>query len=153
MTTSLSKLPDYTSTDTWNALIEESRALIIETKFSAQMTIVEGKHKLGELVATNDLYKRYGKGNQDFVGEVANAIGIGKTELYYCVRFYLKFPKFAQVCNQFPGEKMLTWHKVKILLPSGEECNHLKKEKERLVITRTRCVSCGKILEEVKEGR
>jgi uncharacterized protein with PIN domain len=29
----------------------------------------------------------------------------------------------------------------------------LKKEKERLVITRTRCVSCGKILEEVKEGR
>lgn len=158
MTTSPSNKPvireDYKTTDQWKALIEESQAIVTETKFNAHMVMVEGKHQLGERIASDPLYRKYGKGNQDFLDEVAKEVGIGKTELYYCVRFYLKFPKFAQAVQTLPADqKTLTWHRVKMLLPAEDGCKHSKTEKETLLITRKRCVSCGKVTEETKEKK
>ena len=144
---------NYRDSDEWRALIEESQAIVTETKFNAQMVAVEGKHQLGERIAEDPLYRKYGKGNQGFLDEIATEVGIGKTELYYCVRFYLKYPKFAQACKQLPDGKAITWHKVKMLLPDGGECAHRKTETETLLITRKRCTGCGKVVEETKEKK
>lgn len=144
---------NYRETDEWHALIEESQAIVGETRFNAQMVMVEGKHQLGERIVEDTLYKKHGKGNQGFLEEVAREVGIGKTELYYCVRFYLKYPKFAHACKELPDGKAITWHKVKMLLPDGGDCEHKRHETETLTITRKRCMSCGKVTEETKEKK
>ncbi len=55
-------------------LIEEIRAIISESVFSARMTLIEAKHLVGKTIAQNRLYKKSKKGAGDVIRALAKSI-------------------------------------------------------------------------------
>ena len=145
------ELQPWARNEDYNALIEEIKATISETRFGAEMLLLEGRHKVGEAISRCDTYKKHKKGNRGILEAIAGDAGMSQRDVYYCVQFYEKFPVFARVVQETPGAKTLTWTKIRALLPASEECKHTKVQKEILTITRKKCTSCGKITEEKKQ--
>lgn len=134
---------EYKDTDEYTSMVEEIISTITETKFNAEMTIVEGKHKIGESVVTNPLYKKFGKGTGTFVTDLASDIGISERDLYYCINFYLKFPDMKTAVEELPGGKTISWRKVRGLLSDGQEESDPCEHKSTFEITLVQCKKCG----------
>lgn len=138
-------LPEY------NQLIDECVAVIAELSFSQAMTEIEKRHKVGELIVNSSLYKKYGKGSGDFLDRIAKDLNKSRTWVYESVRFYEKYPDVSTFVETFrPEKKVIRWADVRKVLPTPQVCEHTKTETETIEITRTRCVDCGKILDEQK---
>jgi hypothetical protein len=138
-------LPEY------NQLIDECVAVIAELSFSQATTEIEKRHKVGELIVNSSLYKKYGKGSGDFLDRIAKDLSKSRSWVYESVKFYEKYPDVYTFVETFnPGKKVIKWADVRKVLPSPSECNHQKTETETIEITRTRCVECGKIIDEQK---
>jgi hypothetical protein len=138
-------IPEY------NQLIDECTAIIIELSFSQAMTEIEKRHRIGELIANSNLYKKYGKGSGWFLDMVSKDLDKSRTWVYESVKFYEKYPDFSAFVETFnPEKKVIRWADVRRVLPSPLGCKHLKTETETIEIIRTRCVECGKIINEQK---
>jgi len=125
-----------------NSLVERVKAIMVESVFSARMTLLEARHKIGQEIVTDELYKKWKKGSGDLVKELEKRIGRGKTEIYLCIKFYIKYPDVSAIVETLPGKKNdITWAAVKRLLvgKSVEECQHQWEKAEYW-----RCVKCSK---------
>jgi len=138
-------LPEYRS------LIDECVSVIAELSFSQAMTEIEKRHKVGELIVNSSLYKKYGKGSGKFLEQIAKDLNKGTTWIYESVKFYKMYPDVSTFVETFnPEKKVVRWADVRKVLPAPSECEHQKTEMETIEITRTRCVECGKVLNEQK---
>ena len=88
--------------------IEDGHAIIVEAVFTSRWALIEGYHMLGERIALDENFQKYGKGNQIICKELANGIGISERILYYAVQFYEKYPSLDNV----PEGKNISWHKI-----------------------------------------
>jgi len=138
-------LPEY------NQLVEECIAVIAELSFSQAMTEIEKRHKVGELIVVSPLYKKYSKGSGDFLDRIAKDLDKSRSWVYESVKFYEKYPDVSTFVETFnPEKKVIRWADVRKVLPAPNGCQHLKTETETIEITRTRCLDCGKIINEEK---
>lgn len=127
-------------------LAEQVRAILIETVFSASLTLIEGKHKVGQEIVEDPLYKKWGKGTGKLIQTVAQKIGRSEQDLYLCVQFYQKYPDISNVFKAIKSgsSKKVTWADVKRLL-SGKpkECQHEWEEKKHLSCKLCSCKKFG----------
>jgi hypothetical protein len=138
-------IPEY------NQLIDECTAIIIELSFSQAMTEIEKRHKVGELIVNSTLYKKYGKGSGEFLDRISKDLDKSRSWVYESVKFYEKYPDFSAFVETFnPEKKVIRWADVRKVLPAPSGCEHQKTETETIQITRTRCLDCGKIIDEQK---
>jgi len=117
-------------------LAERVKAIIVETVFGARMTLIEGKHKVGDEIVNDTLYKKYAKGSGQLIKDIAEKIGRSWQDLYFCVQFYLKYPVVSTVVETLPEGKNISWNKIRALLPEPkkEGNKELPEGKYRTVI-------------------
>jgi hypothetical protein len=115
------------------------------------MDEIEKRHEIGRLILTSPLYKKYGKGNNLLIERVSKDLQKGKSWIYESIKFYEKYPDLEKFISRFKPEKqVIRWADVRKELPSPNRCKHLNTETETIEIIRTRCVDCGKVLDEQK---
>lgn len=112
-------------------LVERVKAIMVESVFSARLTLLEGKHQIGKEIVEDYLYEKWDKGAGDLVKEIEERVGLGKTEIYMCIRFYREYPEVSTVMEKLPGKKNdITWAATKRLLAGKpiQECSHKLEE-------------------------
>ena len=123
-------------------LAEQIKAILVESIFSARMTLLEGKHKIGEEIVKSGEYKK-GKTGRLLIKAIIKRIGGSESDLYLCVQFYERYPKLSTAVESLPGKKNdITWAGVRRLL-SGGSAVHTHQLKE---IRCWQCQTCGQLL-------
>ena len=120
----------------YQALVEECKAIIIETEFTARWALVEGYHQLGErILKENDNFDRAKIYGQEITAQVSQSLGKHKRTIERAIQFYKKYPDL----NKLPEGKNTSWHKIvnKYLAEKPQEL-------KRKTIT---CPHCGKDIE------
>lgn len=105
----------------YDALVEECRDIVTETVFNSQMDLIEGKHKIGERICTDPHFKKMKGSKNATLKSIFKDIGIGKTDGYFCVAFYEKYPKLSTGLDSFKDQKNISWNKIKAYLPKQKE--------------------------------
>ena len=127
-----SKETEISQVEKFDNLVERIKAILTESVFSARITLLEGKHRIGQEIVDDELYKKWKKGTGDLVKEIEKKIGVGKTEIYLCIKFYQKFPDVSALLERLPGKKNdITWAATKRLLvaPSANKPQKTKRSK------------------------
>lgn len=121
-------------TDWFKELVDEIKAIAVETIFNARIEIITGKWLIGKTIeeALQDKTREevYGKGINTLISE---QIRWSEREIARCRQFYNKYPvKDAdELMSKLPGGKNLTWHKITTtLLPKTKPI----KEREYISI-------------------
>jgi len=145
------KLVPIQELEWYSNLVEECRAIIVETRFNSAMELLRGKWELGKRITEEELeFERAGYGEK-IIETLAKDLGISAVHLWKCIQFYKKFPKerFDYVISELPEGKNLTWYKIySQYLPKHKE--EIEKEKEREELQQNcphsvlRCVQCKK---------
>ena len=136
----------FLNTDEYEGLIEECQAILTEGVFNFRMEKILTYGRLGERIVEDILYKKYNKGNTNFLGEIAKDIGISYSELYRAVQFYTKFKIVSpddEGFNRFEEGKNISWSKIKQkYLPAElhKDCEHTWEK-----IEAWRCKQCKKV--------
>lgn len=132
------------TSDWYQELISEVEAIKVETVFVAAETILKGKHEIGKIISDG---KSRGVGATELVQYLASDVKMSERELWYCVKFYERFPDFDKAPEL--ASKTISWNKVKKLIAGPEKktpCLHTS------IITIKVCEDCGaKIKDEDEE--
>lgn len=80
------------TTDWYESLLDDCRAIITESEFNSRMELVVGYHQLGMRIATDEGYKKAAKGNRDVCKGIANNLGKSERLIYLAIQFYTKYP-------------------------------------------------------------
>ena len=83
----------YQISDEWNYLVEDCRAIISQRVKNSRMEIILAYAEIGNRIAEDPLYKKYGKGNQKFLSSLFGEMEISESSGYYAIEFYEKFIK------------------------------------------------------------
>jgi len=89
-------------------LVEECKGIITEAVFTSRWALVEGYWELGKRIETDDNFKKFSKGNQSSLQDLANNLSISERTLYYALQVYDKYPDIQQI----PEGKNITWNKL-----------------------------------------
>ena len=104
-----------------NNLAERIGAIIAETRFNAQMALIEAKHLVGKEIVEDTLYQKGKWGSGVLIKEIAKRTGHSAADLYFCVQFYLKYPEVSNALETLePDKKGLSWRDVIQALPEGQ---------------------------------
>jgi hypothetical protein len=105
-------------TEWYDSLVGDCKAIITEAVFTSRWSLVEGYHRLGERIATDDNFQKYAKGNNSCFAGLRNNIGISESTLYRAVQFYALYPDLSLL----PEGKDITWNKIVTkYLPAPQE--------------------------------
>jgi len=142
-------LINYQTSEEWEYLIEDCKTIISQRVKNSRMEIILAYAEVGNRIAEDPLYKKYGKGNQRFLSSLFGEMGISESSGYYAVDFYDKFVKkyvdSGNVSNALDtsmqenfieeGEN-ISWHKI---------CNkYLSTSKEKTILEYwIKCPECG----------
>lgn len=108
--------------DWYNSLLDECKAIIIETIFNSRWALVEGYWKLGERVREDKIAQEHAKGNKSFVQDLARNLKISDRTLYYSLQAYDKFPALDKI----PEGKNISWNKlITLYLPAPKEIKEI----------------------------
>ena len=137
---------NYRQTDEYNSLIDDCKAIITERVFNARTEIILAHGQLGQRITTDPIYKKYGRGNQNLIKEIARDMGVSWQEIYRSIQFYEKFgivSPTGESWGKFKEQKNISWNKIKMYyLPNGshhKECQH---------VPAVLCRKCKKFLKE-----
>ncbi len=104
----------------YKALIEECKGIITEAIFTSRWALVEGYWKLGERIETDDNFKKFSKGNQSSLQDLASNLNTSERTIYYARQAYHKFPEL----NKIPEGKNISWNKlITLYLPEPKTEN------------------------------
>ena len=139
--------------DEYQSLIDECQAILTEHIWISRVEVIVAHGKIGERLVDDPLYKRYERGNMEFLKMVAEDIGISYSEISRCVQFYKKFKIVSadgENWSKFKEGKNLSWNKIKkFYLPQRvkESCKHSFKQ-----ITCWECRICHKVFKTRPDG-
>ena len=123
----------YRESDEYKSLVDDCKSRFVETIVKLRMDVIIFHGKVGERVVTDKLYKKYGKGNQDFIRQLAKDMEVSYQEIYRSVQFYEKFKIVSptgESWDKFEEGKNISWNKIKaIYLPESKE----KKEEKHFM--------------------
>lgn len=137
----------------YELLVEECKAIIVETTFSANELVIKGKWLLGDRVVQDEERlnvnfkdnKYYSDKGEKVIDYLAEKIGISPRELRRCIQFKIKWPTLVMHdqldLNPFNNEgKSISWFKIaNIYLP---ESSASEKELDEIVLQH-KCPKCG----------
>jgi N6-adenosine-specific RNA methylase IME4 len=104
----------------YQGLVKDCRAIITEAVFTSRWALVEGYWNLGERIENDDNFKKFSKGNQSSLQDLAKNLSISERTLYYARQAYNKFPKLDKI----PEGKNISWNKlITLYLPAPKEIN------------------------------
>lgn len=137
-------------------LVEECRAIIIETLFNSRMELLRGKWELGKKIVEEE--KNF---NEKVYGSktiliLADDLEISVSHLYKIIQFYKKYPLeiFEKVCEVLPEGKNISWYKIcqELLPEDGKKKEEIELEKDCMHQV-LKCDKCKKEfnLEEIKK--
>ena len=108
-------------------LIEHCRAIIGERVKNSREELILGYAEIGEEIINNPIYKKFSKGNQKFINDLFQDIGIGRSNGYYALKFY-------QLLKEKTGEKdvSMAWKHLKDELKEGDNISWNKIKQEYL---------------------
>jgi hypothetical protein len=105
---------DIVSADWYKLLVEDCRAIMVETWFTANWATIEGYHALGERIVTDVNLKREDIYGKKILTRVSKSIGVSERNVYRAIQFYKKFPDLSML----KLGKDASWRKVLALLPA-----------------------------------
>ena len=125
-------------------LAERVKAIFVEGGFNVKMVALEARHKVGEEIVTDTLYKKWGKGTGDLIKKLAVRIERSKSELYFCVRMYEMFPTLDNLVMKLPGGKSeITVRAARAIVEGRELLNHKHQVQK---VEAWQCKICGQLL-------
>jgi len=106
------------SQDWYIQLLEDSKAILVETEFSARWALVEGYHELGKrILEDKQKFEDSGYGKK-IVQCIGNSLGKSENTIYYAIQFARKFPNLETL----PEGKDTSWYRIcNELLPSKKD--------------------------------
>ena len=114
-------------------LVDECRGHIVEARTASAWTLIVAYHAVGcRIISEKKRFEDKGVYGEGIADKVAKSIGINRQYVFDAVRFAEKYPDL----NMFPGDKSLTWNRVRQqYLMTAEQKE--KEEKSKL------CPNCG----------
>lgn len=121
-------MDNYRSTDEYDALIDDCKAIITERVFNARTEIILAHGQLGERIVKDPIYQKYSRGNHNLIKEIARDMGVSWQEVYRSIQFYEKYGIVSLAAKQwskFDEGKNISWAKIKTnYLPEGKPAPH-----------------------------
>ena len=111
-------LKSYRETEEYNALVDECVGTFKERLFNSRTELILAYGQLGERIFNDSLYKKYGKGSQSFIKDLAKDTELGHATIYRAVQFYEKYKVVSPTSESwkhFKEGKNISWNKIKIL--------------------------------------
>jgi N6-adenosine-specific RNA methylase IME4 len=101
-------IPQDNREEWYELLVDDCKAIIAEAIFTSRWALVEGYHLLGERIMTDKNLEWHAKGNERYLIDLSNNIGVSERTLYFAVQFYKKYPSLDTV----PEGKNISWNKI-----------------------------------------
>ncbi len=98
----------YDDGDWYEVLVEECKAIITEAVFNSRWSMVDGYHRLGERIVTENNLDREEVYGKKILSGLSKSIGVGERTLYRAVQFYEKYPRL----DMLPSGKNISWNKI-----------------------------------------
>ena len=134
----------YKESDEYKSLIDDCTSTYVEGIHIARVEVILAHGRIGKRVGRDELYKKYGKGNQDFIRQLAKDIKMSHQEIYRSIQFYRKFKIVSpdsEGWSRFKEGKNISWNKIKNdYLPKDPKKEHTCEWE-----TIQRCRICKKI--------
>lgn len=108
-------IKNYRETDEYKYFVEECRATIDTGVWEARTRLIVAYGQLGKLITENPLYKKYKKGNKNFMANLAMDTRISYSTLSRAIQFYEKYridSHSAKGWDKLPEGKNISWHKI-----------------------------------------
>lgn len=121
--------------DWFQAMIEEVEAIMVESRFSSQETIIRGKHAIGKAIAENETEAEV----KELCALVAGELGVSKRTIQQAHQFYKIDPELKVL----KGGKDISWRKILKSLQEPKEKEEVSAVVEHLWL--------GKPLSELKK--
>ena len=108
--------------DYYNLLVEDCKAIIVESVHNSNWTLIAGYHALGERIVEDERYQKYS--SDSILPRLAKDIKTSTRTLYRAIKFFQMFPDLQKL----PEGKNINWYKIinKYLTTSSgkqkEEC-------------------------------
>lgn len=126
------------SNQDYNLLVEEIQAVYTERIKNAREEAIRANFEVAELICTNSLYRKHGKGNFEFLTRLAEDIKggsdmpISKTTLYNAINVYEKYGSVDNLLSTLGNNG--SWAKAvkSIAPPKEQECRHCKIHCQKL---------------------
>lgn len=143
-------MDELKTNEEFQALAEEVNAILVEGSKVFREVKVKTMWLVGQAISASEQYKKFGKGNYDFILSLAEEIKkqnvglpFGETTLYYCLQIFEMFPEWEQLVSksvELFGNNF-SWNKV----VKGLLHEHINDKGECLhEQTKIICVTCGK---------
>ena len=94
------QIPDYEN------MIEDLRAMVVETETNARMTVVEGYFELGKQIID------YGLDKSEYLQQVAQDIKKSKRTLYQILQMVRRWNTTEELFNDIKEGKLVSWHLI-----------------------------------------
>lgn len=117
----------------YQSLVDECRGHIIEARTASAWTLIVAYHAVGcRIISEKQKFEGKGIYGQQIADKVAKSIGINRQYVFDAVKFAEKYPDI----QMFPGDKSLTWNRVRQqYLMTAEQKEKEEKSKN--------CPNCG----------
>lgn len=90
-------------------LVDDCKAILVETEFTARWALVEGYHTLGlRILDENNQFEREKIYGQQIVQRIANSLEKRPRTIYYAIQFAKDYPDL----NKLPEGKNTSWFQI-----------------------------------------
>lgn len=113
MNTDLTEIKNPRQLENYDEMIEDLRAIVVETEARARLSLVEGYHELGKQIID------YGLDKSEYLSQVSQDIKKSKRSIYRILQFVRMYPDLEML----PEGKDISWHKIcnKYLIGKAED--------------------------------
>lgn len=140
----MKKDKEISQEERFDHLAEGVKAILSEGTTSAKLTALEAKHKAGEEIAKDALYKKWQKGSGDLMKKIAKRIRRSKSDIYFYVKMYEMFPRLEKLIMLLPGDKKNFRESDAKAIVMGKKI--VKHQHEVVKVECWQCTICGQIL-------
>ena len=113
MNTDLTEIKNPRQLENYDEMVEDLRAIVVETETRARLSLIEGYHELGKQIID------YGLDKPEYLSQVAQDIKKSKRSVYRVLQFVRMYPDLELL----PEGKDTSWHKIcnKYLIGKSED--------------------------------
>lgn len=113
MNTDLTEIKNPRQLENYDEMVEDLRAIVVETETRARLSLIEGYHELGKQII------EYGLDKSEYLSQVAQDIKKSKRSVYRVLQFVRMYPDLEKL----PEGKDISWHQIcnKYLIGKAED--------------------------------
>ena len=135
----------YSDTDEYRYLVEECQDIWLTRIRNAREEVILAHGQLGERIVNDPLFKKYAKGNGDFLRKLAEDTRLSYSEVCRSIQFYETYnivSPASESWSKLPEGNNISWNKIKmkyLTQPSKETIT----ENEPISSSSVTCPKCG----------